>query len=158
MAIRRADGSDPWKPEPQTDIAKVIYDMAYDKTVSELSSSEFSEFIRNASPEEKERVYTKVIDEASKEQFSVIPIGADFQVVMHSYRRAYDYLVKRVAAILGTESTARTWMITKNPMLGEITPVSMIAHGRSDRLDKFISECEKINTLCGRQGVGKTLD
>ena len=31
-------------------------------------SSEFSEFIRNASPEEKERVYAKVMDEANAAQ------------------------------------------------------------------------------------------
>ena len=80
------------------------------------------------------------------DDFSVIPSGRDFQVVMLSYRRAYDYLTERVATILGDNTKARLWMITENPMLGGVTPVSMIAHGRSERLEKFITECEEINT------------
>jgi len=34
-------------------------------------SNKFSEFIRNASPEEKEKVYNKVIDKAIKKQGEV---------------------------------------------------------------------------------------
>lgn len=88
------------------------------------------------------------------DDFSVIPLGIEWEVVKHSYRRAYDELLKKVEKIFtqGDKPTieeltlARAWMITENPMLGGVTPVSMIAHGRSERLDKFITECEEINT------------
>jgi hypothetical protein len=67
------------------------------------------------------------------------------EVVMHSYRRAYDYLLQRVEKILNDPNKARVWMQIKNPMLGDVTPISMIAHGRSNRLDKFVTACEEAN-------------
>jgi hypothetical protein len=78
-------------------------------------------------------------------KFSVIPIGTDMQVVEHSYRRAYDYILQRVEDLLGDRHKAELWMCESNPLLGNVSPVSMIAHGRSDRLGSFISECEKIS-------------
>ncbi len=104
---------------PPSQIATAIYDKAMEMTVNEVVESEFS----------------------------VIPTGTDFQIVMQSARRAYDDITERVATLLGDKTTARVWMITANPMMGGVTPVSMIAHGREHRLSKFITECENISNV-----------
>jgi len=37
------------------------------------------------------------------------------------------------------------WMTTKNPMLGGVTPLWMMEHGRGDKLAKFIRAALKEN-------------
>ena len=38
-----------------------------------------------------------------------------------------------------SEKTFR-WFHTKNPLIGNVRPIEMIEHGRSDRLLKFVKE------------------
>jgi N-methylhydantoinase B/oxoprolinase/acetone carboxylase alpha subunit len=50
----------------------VIPDLKQEPSCCTESNTSFSDFIRNASPDEKEAVYKKVIDEARHEQEKVL--------------------------------------------------------------------------------------
>lgn len=62
-----------WLTDPD-DIPENIYELCHRwcEQCETTKSSEFSQFIRNASPEEKERVYRKVIADANAEQRSLM--------------------------------------------------------------------------------------
>jgi len=77
--------------------------------------------------------------------FAVMPDDIAFQVVQREHRDMYDDCVKRVQWIMGwMPREATVWMTTKNPMLGGVSPVSMIAHNRGERLTNFILEAEMV--------------
>ena len=77
--------------------------------------------------------------------FAVMPDETAFEVVQREHRDLYDDFVKRVQWIMGwMPREATVWMTTKNPMLGGVSPVSMIAHGRGERLCNFITEAEMV--------------
>ena len=79
--------------------------------------------------------------------FTVMPDETAFTICQKLYRDEYDACTRRISMIMGwAPSKATTWMTTKNPLLGNVTPVSIIAHGHAQRLDKFITEAEKIPT------------
>ena len=79
--------------------------------------------------------------------FAVIPDEVAFAVCQRDHRDMYDDCIKRVQWIMGwMPRDATIWMAAKNPMLGGISPVSMIAHGRGQRLSNFIGEAELVST------------
>ncbi len=52
-------------------------------------------------------------------------------------------LYDRVMTLMGwDEPTTTLWFVTKNPLLGDVSPEEMILGGRIDRLKKFVSEAE----------------
>lgn len=53
-------------------------------------------------------------------------------------------LYHRVADILGA-TPALIWFKSANPLLGNVSPEWMLATGRYDRLERFISEAETAN-------------
>ena len=78
--------------------------------VSTQQSSEFSEFIRNASPEEKEAVFEKVIDDANAEQASVLPL-TETQMESDGETDAADtrqHETKSYCTICGSEEDVHT--------------------------------------------------
>ena len=72
--------------------------------------------------------------------------GRDIFIAMHEHKYQYQWCLKRVTQLLGTKSKAYMWMITKNPLLGEVAPVTMIANGRWHRLEYFIKGAENATT------------
>lgn len=75
-----------------------------------------------------------------------MPDEAAWQVCQQEHREVYDSLTHRVALLMSWPmSKATRWMVEKNPMLGGVSPVHMIAHGRIDRLKRFIQESESLN-------------
>ena len=77
--------------------------------------------------------------------FAVIPDHRAFEVCQRQHRVLYDNCVKKVQWIMGWEPREATvWMTTKNPMLGNVSPVGMIAHGRGERLMRFVLEAESV--------------
>jgi hypothetical protein len=83
----------------------------------------------------------------SHSDFAVIPDELAFEVCQREHRDMYDECIKRVQWIMGwMPSKATEWMAAKNPMLGGVSPVSMIVHGRGIRLDRFIAESEAVQT------------
>ena len=84
---------------------------------------------------------------AVKPDFSVMPDETAFRVCQDEHREMYDDCIKRVQWIMGwMPSKATVWMTTKNPMLGGVSPVNMIALGRGERLSNFIAEAEMVST------------
>ena len=50
----------------------------------------------------------------------------------------------RVKHLMGwDDSRVNLWFVTKNPLLGNISPDQMILANRYDRLKKFIDEAER---------------
>ena len=45
----------------------------------------------------------------------------------------------------GNEKKAGTWMVTKNPLLGNVSPLTMINNGRQEKLFKFIKAAKDEN-------------
>jgi len=82
---------------------------------------------------------------SDKSDFSVIPDDAAFTICQQEHREEYDEFVRRVGSLMAwMPRQATVWMTTHNPMLGGVSPVSMIAHGRAARLDMFITEAEAV--------------
>jgi hypothetical protein len=82
---------------------------------------------------------------SDKSDFSIIPDDIAFTVCQKEYRDDYDEFVRRVSSLMAWMPRKTTeWMVTHNPMLGGVSPVSMIAHGRGARLDMFITEAEAV--------------
>jgi len=54
------------------------------------------------------------------------------------YNCQYQATLKAVNMYFNNISKATDWMYTENPLLGHITPVSMLKVGRFDKLMKFI--------------------
>jgi len=50
----------------------------------------------------------------------------------------YQAALKAVDAFFNDEKKSKIWMVTENPLLGEISPIDMIDAGRFDKLMKFI--------------------
>lgn len=80
-------------------------------------------------------------------EFSVMPDETAFRVCQQEHREVYDLFVQRVQALMDWKASKATlWMAEHNPMLGGVSPVSMIAQGRATRLDRFIQEAEAVKT------------
>lgn len=79
--------------------------------------------------------------------FSILPRPTDMEVVIHEHRQVYDALLRRVEKLLGDPNKARLWFQIKNPSLGDVQPMAMIALGKAHRLDKFIEEAEEATRL-----------
>lgn len=59
-------------------------------------------------------------------------------------KRVYD----NVQRLTGwRDEKVRFWMEQANPLLGMVTPIWMIQHGKGDRLAKFIAEAEQSNAM-----------
>ena len=54
------------------------------------------------------------------------------------YKCQYQASVKAVNMFFNDEKKADLWMWTKNPLLGNVTPVHMLQLGRFDKLIQFI--------------------
>ena len=67
-----------------------------------------------------------------------------FLVCQQEHEEDYNAIMLRIAALMRwPKSKATKWMSEPNPFLGEISPCSMIAHGRLARLDKFVQAAEE---------------
>lgn len=66
----------------------------------------------------------------------------DLSKARTNHKWTYDWLEGRAIKLLGDDYKGKAWMITKNPLLGDVAPVTMIANGRAHRLEKFIKEAE----------------
>jgi len=77
--------------------------------------------------------------------FTVMNDETAFTVCQKEHRDDYDEFLRRVQSIMAwTPRQATEWMTTQNPLLGGVSPVNMIAHGRASRLDMFITEAEAV--------------
>jgi len=77
-------------------------------------------------------------------EFTVMSDETAFRVCQQEHRKVFDLFVQRIATLMDwAPSVATLWMTEINPMLGGVSPVSMIAHGRATRLEKFIREAEE---------------
>lgn len=65
------------------------------------------------------------------------------QLVTHRFTRTEDLQISQVFYLINTffknRQKSAEWMLIANPLLGGITPLQMIAVGRTDKLLDFIS-------------------
>jgi len=66
---------------------------------------------------------------------------ANHDYVIDKPRSIHD----RVQALMGWKNVkVNLWFNTKNPLLGDVSPVEMIMAGRTERLERFITEAEEL--------------
>jgi hypothetical protein len=58
--------------------------------------------------------------------------------LMLQYLAEWQAAFLAVDSFFNDEAKTRLWLITKNPMLGNVAPAHLIASGRADRLMRFI--------------------
>lgn len=65
-----------------------------------------------------------------------------FEIKYHMFK-----IFLRVRKIFkGDDVKAQQWMITKNPLLGNISPAEMILLGRVNKLNEYIDDTIKLQT------------
>ena len=75
---------------------------------------------------------------------------------VHSITAERERICERIRSITGWATMkCLLWINTKNPLLGMVSPAEMIVLGRTDRLDRFIDEAEKMNEGTGPQEESK---
>lgn len=68
----------------------------------------------------------------------------------------YAETLARVTRFFGDEAKARLWMQTPNPMLGNVSPASMIAAGRHQKLRRFINHALAESLPCQHEPSDQT--
>ena len=67
-----------------------------------------------------------------------LPTLTEYVASDENAKKCYDYVVEFFAK---EPHKVDLWFNTKNPLLGEIAPLTMLHFGRSEKLLKFIESC-----------------
>jgi hypothetical protein len=69
----------------------------------------------------------------------LLPIQTKMNSMKLQYDRYYKKAFERVLEFFNGDGVkTKQWMHTKNPGLGEVTPIDMVRHGRGEEVMKFI--------------------